>query len=222
MATGYAAYTTGVIARFTDNDNFVALMVGSPARPPTTSTQIRLMKVKAGSVTTLGSNSSFPTASSYEADLTIRASGGYRALVNGVEVFTGTDSDLATGGTLASGKVGIIDWYTSASAATRTIADFTVFVPAPEEAAIHSSQDLEFREDTAIRESSAGDYYSTPSGATVTNPPVAVPSGSEGITNRALIMASRFNPDLASHPLADQFTVEALLTPVYALAVSEA
>lgn len=205
---------SGVIAHFTDNDNFVAAVRSALG-------VVRLYKVATATPTLVASvNLSEGTTTTQTLTLQIRSSGAWTVTLAGQVVASGTDAAFASG-TLSAGKSGLIDWNPYAEAKTRTYSNFTVTIPSPEDAAAHPSQDLEFRDDTAIRESAAGDYYSIPGGATITNPPMAVPSGSEVLANRALILASRFNPDLAADVYADPFTVEALHTPVYLLARSE-
>jgi hypothetical protein len=207
----------GVIARATDNSNFVAAYWGA------TGDQLVVEKVVAGTVTTLGwADLSAPSVSvNHSITLTVRASGAWSATFNDTATASGTDSALATGGTLASGKSGIIDHCWSGVADTRTYSNFTVSTPGADATAVYQSQDLRFRQNEILREASGGDVYGTPFQNSQPFQPELTPEGSEGLTNRLLLGSSRFNPDLASAPHPDAFTATVLHTPVYVLGRDE-
>jgi hypothetical protein len=66
---------------------------------------------------------------------------------------------LATGGTLASGKVGIIDLGSSLGASTRYYDQFYSMAPAAEPIVVYSTRSIEFRSNATIRADSTGTYY---------------------------------------------------------------
>lgn len=59
-------------------------------------------------------------------------------------VRAGQDAALATGGALASGKVGLVDWRFTSGAVTRRYDDFAAWVP-DVDVACHANQSIEFR-----------------------------------------------------------------------------
>lgn len=73
-------------------------------------------------------------------------------------VISGSNSLLATGGTLASGRVGIFDGNASATASTRTYDNFAAWVPA-DDAVTFASQSLQLTTDGMYREDSGGTAY---------------------------------------------------------------
>jgi len=105
---------------------------------------------------------------------------------------SGYDSALATGGSLATGRVGFYDAYTGDNAPTRTFDNFLSGAPA-QDAACFASQSIEFAWDDVRREDASGSVYRR----------VAVPRGdllkvpAAGRANRTtefIVLASRVDP----------------------------
>lgn len=68
---------------------------------------------------------------------------------------TATNTVLATGGTLASGKVGIVDHYTSGTACTRAFDDFVAGTSLTD-AACFAGQSIQFASDSTVRSVASG------------------------------------------------------------------
>lgn len=207
-----AGVLMGVIARLTDNDNFLAAVFLPVDK------RVYVYKVVAGTASVIGQTgpSGLPNLTA-DIALTARATGTWTVTIDGTTVVSGVDSVLAAGGALASGRSGIIDWYTSPSASTRTYSNFSASIPAAEEIALYQSQDLQFRQNEILREASAGDVYGVPFQNSQPYQPMLTPEGSEGLTNRVLLRTARNNPDATSDPHPDAFTAQILHTPVYVL-----
>jgi len=125
---------------------------------------------------------------------------------------TGTDSDLATGGVLASGKPGIYDAKLGSEAVTRNYDNFFAFVPAAN-AACFANQSIEFRSDDTIREDSTGTYWGKPSeyrGAPFYLPP----AGDENRVSRIAAMMRRNDVySTAEANVTDSQAVQVAYTP---------
>jgi hypothetical protein len=89
-----------------------------------------------------------------------------------------TQSVLATGGALATGKVGLIDTNGS-TASTREYDSFWVVSPAARDAGVHAGQTLVVSHDRAVKESAAGGSYETV-GSYKGDYLLVPPAGSEG------------------------------------------
>lgn len=121
---------------------------------------------------------------------------------------------LATGGTLATGKTGIYDYYSSATAYTRSWDNFRVWAP-PADAAVFASQSLEVRHDQAIREDSTGTLWQTPS-SYEGNYFQILPAGLEGRTLRVIAKACRAaGTTLMPDPAIDDISAQLFYTPRY-------
>lgn len=191
MATGYAAYTTGVVARYASASNFLALMVGAPAHTSDL-TRAVVVKVVSGTATLLA-DVTIAVAPTYDASLTARSSGDYLASVNGHVIASGNDAALATGGALATGSIGVIDWYPG-SGEVRYIDRFRSSALHSAGAAINLSRALAWQPDGSLEtEASGGTYFGYAAGQQRAGVPLLDPSG----TNRLLIASADFNPDVA-------------------------
>lgn len=217
-STATVVSAQGVIARFTDANNFVFGGLSWVLSPPNVRIGYYLVKVVAGTVSTVGytSQTLADTSGTRRVELTVRDSGLITLAVDGIVHVSTQDAVFATGGALASGKSGILDWAISGGTGTRTYSDFRVSIPTAGQIAIHDGQSLDFRPDGSVwREVAAGSIYTQPQTQTVAVPPKLGPYGDDGISNRLMVAAGRFNPDLASHPYADPFTVKVYEEPVY-------
>lgn len=121
----------GVLARYTDPSNWVMVTMD-----PTASSALVVRKCVAGTETVLTSSAGSLNDQFYTMRLSIDTSGNWKvwfwqtASDPGVPgslgaPLSGTDSDLATGGPLADGKVGIYDVNTSATAVRRQFDSFS-------------------------------------------------------------------------------------------------
>lgn len=154
---------SGVIARWTDANNHVSAALG--ATGGTNLYQMTVSKVVAGTVTPLAYAyiTSLSSTLTYSIRLVAYASGAvYCDLLTGGTVIlsaVGSDSALATGGTLATGKPGIVDQGHVGSSGTRTYDNFYAATPALEPIALYSGRVLEIRSDATKRQNSAGTIY---------------------------------------------------------------
>jgi hypothetical protein len=220
--SGQQATRMGIILRYTDTSNY--LFVGSDA----TST-FRIIKVVAGTPTTIASvNLVDVFADLVVALLALIAGGSVSAWVdaNGRVVgrldFTNAgysqvalagayDSALATGGALASGKVGFYDAFSGGATPTRTYDNF-IAAPYTADAAMFASQSMEFRHDGVVREDSAGVIW--PSVSLFEGDMLRVPvTGREGRSVRFIVKGSRNVPPLMPDPAIDDISATLAVTP---------
>ena len=210
----------GVIARWTDSSNYVRCVLrragsGSPKN------QVQIVQRLAGTDTTLAFvalPSSISDGTWYTVRLTVYANGravgellsAAGAVIGSCE---GTSTDLATGGTLASGKSGIFDLKTSAGADTRYYDNLLVSTPTSD-AAIYASQSLEVRHDRVTREDSAGGVWTAVS-SYVGDYLRVPPAGQEGRTARVIVKASRNDPFAVSDPAIDDISARLFVVPRY-------
>jgi hypothetical protein len=118
---------------------------------------------------------------------------------------------LAPGGALASGKAGIVDYWASATASTRTFDDFMCWEP-PADAAMFASQSLEIRHDRVIREDSGGSLWVRPT--TYEGDYLLVPpAGAEARTNRFFVKGSRGIPGESADSGIDDISAQLSFTP---------
>lgn len=103
-------------------------------------------------------------------------------------IVAGQHSSLATGGVLASGRIGIWDSNTSASASTRTYDNFSLWVP-DSDAVAYASQSAQLTTDGIYREDSGGTAYGPVSSVIGDLPRFPVPPQSGGTVETLLIPA---------------------------------
>jgi hypothetical protein len=114
----------------------------------------------------------------------------------------GQDSSLAAGGTLAEGKVGIYDAWSSAGVNTRVVDDFVAFEGAPSDAAVFASKKAEIRWDRYQREDSGGTLLvpRTDYKGGYFRPP---PARREARSLRTIVKLSRYNIDTMADAAID-------------------
>jgi hypothetical protein len=223
-----AVIRTGVFARLTDISNYLAA-VRIDQGTSTDSSHVKLAVIKrvAGTVTTLGETDelSQPSTSNQQIDLHADADGNWAAFIYPAgsarptdPTLSGYDADLATGGTLATGKIGLIDAYTSSTALTRTHKNFAAYVPNTD-AVAYASQSVELRWDGCLREDSAGTAWApiAPTGDLLRIPP----SGLEDRTVQVAIKLSRGDLQTIRDSSIDNLSATVAYRPSY-LFVSEA
>jgi hypothetical protein len=162
IAAGVSLQTPGLFGegaggpaiRVTDNDNaLIALMSDSV---------LYVAKYVSAAVTILGELPLGTMTTPLRIGLIAFTSGRWLAQINDSTVLQGQDTDLATGGALATGKVGFGDRRTAApSVATRYYDDFFAWVPTIQRA-LYSGRSLELQHDRALRESSDGTTWGRP------------------------------------------------------------
>lgn len=151
----------GTIARWTDSSNYLAAYIDDA-----TDTFV-VKKVVAGATTVLASTSSTVLPGYNQMRLIVFASGrviAHHRLGSGViaKILDTTDSTLATGGTLATGKPGFFDQNTVANSPGRYYGNFYVATPVAEPIALYSGRNMEVRHDAIIRQDSTGTYSGFP------------------------------------------------------------
>lgn len=217
------AERAGVLLRYTDTSNYVFAGYDGGF--------VRVIKVVAGTPTTIVSTNLtgvFPTAGAAVAAVLTGGRVLAWADANGRVVcqldFTnsgysqigtavGYDSALATGGTLATGKVGFYDAFTGGAAATRTYDDFFA-APYVPDAAMFASQSMEFRWDGTIREDSAGAIWPEVSSFEGDNLRIPV-TGREQRSVRFIVKACRNVPPAGPDAAIDDISATLAVTPRY-------
>lgn len=210
----------GVIARFVDSSNYLFARF----RVTTTQNFLEIGKVIAGATTIIGVLSpSSPLWESVYWRIYLSVTAGGQAVA---EIFTGpggalvdhvtaTDSVLATGGTLASGKPGIRDMNPPADALTRSYDNFHFFELNPEGLVLAPGQSAEIRSDSVIQEDPTGVYWGD-SPAYRGSRFIVPPAGATGRTSRILVKAHRFNIESGDAVnVTDNLTVQVAYTPRY-------
>lgn len=148
----------GVMARFSDVDNFLMAVLGVGGG---SLGSFSVLKLVGGTPTTLAETPGSPYLSGqnivYKLGLTVDPTGQWVAYINGNESLSGQDSDLVTGsGTLDDGKVGIYDGSLgSGTLPTRIFDNFTAWVP-PQDQVIWADHNASFTHDTVEREGEDG------------------------------------------------------------------
>lgn len=156
-----------------------------------------------------GGQVAFPLAT--DVTLTAQVDTGGRVTVSfGTYKFAGQHSSLATGGALASGRVGFFDYNSGATAATREFDNFAAWVPVSD-AVIFASRSAELRWDGMVRQDSTGTSYG-PISHVIGGLPRIPPAGLEGRTTEVFVKASRGDLD----QLPDGGNADDLQVRVYA------
>ncbi len=188
-----------VLLRYTDTSNWFAAFFQILAGA--TGYDIAIVKRVAGANTTIASSGSsgiYPYSSGVWKSIRLwaDATGRWGAWVTnqgasfGAPLFTGFDPVLATGGALASGKVGIYDALpTGAITKTRTYDNFLAWVPVTD-AVVNASQSAELRTDGMFREDVSGSAFGPVSWVEGDLPRLPV-SGLEGRTVEGMVKLSR-------------------------------
>lgn len=123
------------------------------------------------------------------------------------------NASLATGGTHASGRFGVIDQHsTSPTAMTRTYDNFEVWTPETD-AAMFASQSLEVAHNRAERETASGGVYGRV--RSFVGEYVSVPAENVGGTVRYIVKGSRVNPDEGADAGIDVLGAQLHYTPLY-------
>ena len=180
----------GVFARYVDTNNFVVLYRGFDF--------IVLLKRVAG-VDTFIKSTKVPLNRTSKQTLRLGVDATGRcfcwwvltAAVMGAPLIVAQDSDLATGGVLASGRIGIYDHALDQGAAvTRSYDNFAAWVPNLD-AVIHPNQSAELRTEGFYREDPTGVGWGPISDPSGSDDPRIPPSGLEGLPVEFFLLTSR-------------------------------
>jgi hypothetical protein len=205
-----------VLARWTDSSNYARLVVPSNGLNPVT---VKLETVVAGVVTTLAqgtvddAGSGLVTNTVYRYRIVVYATGrvfGWVLSDAGTALLTleASSTDLATGGTLASGKPGIRDRALGAFSGDRYFTGFSVSTPAVEPIVVYSGRNMQVRYDDTFRQDSTGTYTGRPQSYRGSR--FMVPVG----TSRVLVKARRNDIDtLADANVTDATQIQVGWTP---------
>lgn len=155
LAAGHLTYNGGILLRYVDSSNYLYAVAASPD-------QVIVIKVIAGVSTALFSG--IVPAGLKTIRMEISAAGYWRLWVGSpgqdlpdASVASGTDSALATSGTLASGKSGLFDF--GGALTPRVWDNFIASTPPSADAVMFTSQSLEFRTQSVEREDASGTYF---------------------------------------------------------------
>jgi hypothetical protein len=151
--------------------------------------------------------------------LVVDANGGWQGYYSaagdqrGAPVVSGSDTVLATGGTLATGRFGIYDEFTN-SGGTKVHAfdNFAAWTPVLD-AAIFASQSLRIDHESCVREDAAGTVWAEPGeyrGRFIT-----VPASNVGGTVRMICKDSRAVPCDGADSGIDDLQATLHVTPLY-------
>jgi hypothetical protein len=158
----------GVLARYSSPEHWLMaiLLEDGAAR-----IGLEVLKRVSGTVTSLGLATvgwgGFGVTN--KVSLSVAADGSWQAWAYepggppGAPLLSGQDPVLATGGTLASGKVGLYDAWAESAPNIRQYANFEVFASAEAGRVCFADKKVEARWDGTERQDSTGTYYGPPS-----------------------------------------------------------
>lgn len=136
LGLGSLVLFQGVLLRYVDSSNYVWAAYAQNLQ------KVRLFSRTGGpGDTILGESQSLPVTANAYYTLRVYADAAGRMAVwfgqaganpSAPCITYGGSSTYATGGALDDGKVGVIDWHTDATAATRTYDNFAAWVPTPD------------------------------------------------------------------------------------------
>jgi hypothetical protein len=198
---------SGVLLRYIDVNNWLmgriapyaagAVPVGDPGHVD--SLAFEVWKRKAGTLTKISSITSGTTlgGTAWSIQLACDASGRYKLSAGPGQalddLLVGQDSDLATGGTLASGRQGFYDASVNATANTRYYDFFGAWMPDPD-AVVFANQSAQLTSAGMVREIALSGSFG-PVSRVVGDLPRVPPAGLEGRPVEVFVKASRGNFD---------------------------
>lgn len=209
----------GIIARYVDANNHFRAFINDLG---TTATQtFRVQKVVGGTSTTLATVTypfGYASATTHRLLLMALPSGQWYAFVTpkntatDVLVASGQDADLATGGTLATGRVGLVDFAGSypTTPPTRYYDNLAAWQPVAD-AACFAQQSMEVRWDGVIREDSAGAIWTPVSSYEGDLARIPV-TGPENRTVETIVKFSRNPPGLGADSGTDDLSARYTVT----------
>lgn len=155
--------TGGIVARYKNSTNYVTAVLNKEIAEQI---ELRVIKVKAGVETIIAHTASSPIFSAYEQwrnyTFAIDATGTYALKMAGTTYLTGQDPDLETGGTLASGHVGIFGNAEALISGTTTLYfdNIVAFTSAPATHVINASKSVQLSSSSLEKEPTTGTVWS--------------------------------------------------------------
>jgi hypothetical protein len=206
----------GLVARWTDSSNYLRLRLERHSPSGT----LYLEQVVTGAVTVLASVGNVAYVNTWGSlRLVAFASGrclgwllyGDGSTLRQVDVLA---SAMATGGALATGKVGIIDRNTGSVSQARNYDNFYAATPTTEQVVVNSGRSLEVRSNSNLRQSSDGTTYGD---IVARGSRLFIPqAGDGGRTSRIAVRATREDiVTSASRNDADSVTLSVFYKPRY-------
>lgn len=211
-----AAVRYGAVARWVDANNYLAVYL-NPTTGGVGAGQLNVAKAVGGTLTLIGrvtgAQYKLPNVW-YQAEITIGVDGRWSVaggvLGGGIALLlSGQDDDLATGGTLASGRVGLYDYHPSSTAVTRSYDNVVALGAATPPTVINSGKSLRVTDDATQKEPTAGSVWAQAPAYTGSFVKL-IP----GRNTRLVCKARRGNVDaVADSGITDAFTVQLVTTP---------
>lgn len=206
----------GLLARYVDSSNYLGAWMDTTAGG--TTGVVAIYKVIAGVSTTLWQGPRTTTwgqvSTYYTMRVTVDSDGNWAvwSVTTGsplaAPLGVGFDSALATGGTLASGKVGVYDSNATATASTRNIDNFQAWVPLTNPHAINSLKRLEITDKIALREPASGTTWAPV--PTYEGSYLKIPANS---TSRLAIKARAYDIDQVASSAPAKLQADLTITP---------
>lgn len=209
---------TGLLTRYVDTSNYVtARILWDDSSAPV----FQVAQVVSGGTTVLASQASplGVAADRFDIEFLVQTNGAFIATFtsvafSGAVTLTGASADLATGGAIDDGSVGLYDYNSGTTTGIeRTITNFRAWEP-EYDAAIFASRQAQISDRSAIHQDASGsaiapiaDYQGTY---------LRVPAeGMEGGTARFFVRPCRNLPDTMSDPGIDDISGTVYYTPLY-------
>lgn len=209
----------GAFLRYTDTNNWLAAVY-------TNATTLSLIKRVSGTVTVLATAPIFGTFGQWKRISAAVGTTGTVLVYEGIpdspdfvaRILVSNDSDLATGGALASGGYGILDTETSGSSGTRMYDNFVVTSPSTAATlvnpAINADRELNVLHNNVLTASADGSVFGVTPGRTgnyLTLPPATRAGRKSRIVTR--FRRQDIDAGFADSGLSDATTAELSVTP---------
>jgi hypothetical protein len=214
MPAPIPALSGGVFARYVDANNHVraALRLTSGAA---VTHRCEIIKRVAGVETILRQIDTTAGRGVYvTVTLIVTASGRWiaTARTQGAQwQASGNDSDLATGGPLASGRIGLYDFQPGSTSSERSYDAFQAWTPTLD-AAVFANRQLDWRHDGVVRQDPAG-QVTAPVAQYEGDYLLIPPAGDEARSVRYIVKTARDNPATGTDPAIDDVTAQLTVTP---------
>lgn len=219
--TSAEAPRLGVIARYVALTDFLAVVVTPNVADPALVNVVK--RVASANVELNGSGltplaPAVPVGAWFTIRVAVYASGVFavwlfpRGARPGNPIVVGSHTDLATGGTLATGKPGFVDLHDESSVCTRTYNNFLAWVPSAD-AVLNASQSAELTTNGMYRQAALDDAYG-PVSQVVGDLP-RLPPTVEGRTTEIFVKVSRGDFDQLPDSGIDDLSVQVYYRPCW-------
>lgn len=204
----------GVFARYLNAENWLMLAYNIDVAAGQLYPKLQVIKRVAGVVTVLAETGVIaPNLGLSYLQLQVAADGTWGAEVPSPALpLSGQDPVLATGGTLAKGRVGIYDAWATTTATTRTYDRFSALGAEAAGRVCYSGKQVEFNSEGCLRQDSTGTYDGPPSiyrGGQF----YLEPEGDSGAINRIIVRMRRNDiEEEADLNVSDKHKIEVLAT----------